>query len=329
MAGLGKRGWGLAVAGLLATQAGCMTGQTGMSTITMEKTPPLGTPAPEELPPNQAVLACLKVAQSQEKNGNEEAAVPQYEKVLTLDPENLQAARRLAVLYDNVCEFNKADNLYRKVARARPRDADLFCDWGYSYYLRQNWNEAVKTYLHALEINPQHQRARCNLGLALGQMERYGEAQRAFQDAHLTEAEVHCNLAFIYLTKGKFDDARRECQTACRLDRFCNQAQELLAHMDGKPSPSGELGPDKTGTASARAAGKPAPPRREASVPRAPVAQLSPPTPPGPLPAGIEAPQPVYVSPNGVGWVPVQKPQTPAGMPPPPAAGAPGTVTFD
>jgi Flp pilus assembly protein TadD len=296
--------------------------QTGISTITADKTPAVGTPAPQELPASQAVLACLTVAQNEEKNGNNTAALQQYEKVLTLDPDNLQAARRLAVLYDKACEFSKADAQYRKVARARPRDADLFSDWGYSYYLRQNWNEAVKEYQHALELNPQHQLARCNLGLALGQLERFSEARKAFQDAHLSEAEVHSDLAFIYLTKGRFDDARRECQAACQLDRYCNQAQEMLAQLDGKSSPSAGPATDKVVTPS----GKPTPPRRE----RAPVAQLSPPTAPAPLsPAVMDGPRPVYTSPNGTAWMPVPRAEAPAVSPPAPSGGLPGEVTFE
>jgi Flp pilus assembly protein TadD len=302
-----------------------MNSPSGFSSITAEKTPPMGTPAPEELPANQAIVACMRVAQNQEKNGNEDAALQQYEKVLVLDPNNIAACRRLAVLYDKVCEFNKAEAMYRKVSRARPRDADLFCDWGYSHYLRQNWSDAVKQCQHALEIDPQHQRAHCNLGLALGRLDRFPEAEKAFRDAHLSDAEVHCDLAFLYLTKGRFDDARRECQAACQLDRYCRQAHEMLAHLDGKPSPSGEAGADRSATAS----GRPTPPRRENVVPRAPVAQLSPPTAPGPLPAGLDVPRPVYTSPNGTAWMAVPRAEPPAVAPPAPSAGSTGTITFE
>src|SRR5262249_13168065 len=106
-----------------------------------------------------------------------------------------------------------------------------------------------------------------------------------------TEAEVHCDLAFIYLTKSRFEDARRECQTACQLDRFCNQAHEMLAHLDGKPAPSDEPAPDRPGKAlaSPAPASKPTPLRREARSPRAPRASGG----GARQPPGAAGPQPV------------------------------------
>src|SRR5262245_17328871 len=169
---------------------------------------PGATAQKDELPAGQAAKASLAVAQNLDKNGSEAAAIEQYEKVQQLQPDNLQAAHRLAVLYDRQCNFPKAEAQYRKLAQARPRDADVFNDWGYSCYLRNQWGEAEKHFNHALVLDPEHQRARANLGLALGQQRRYDEALRTFRTAKLSEAEAHCNLAFIYWSQGKMDDAR-------------------------------------------------------------------------------------------------------------------------
>src|SRR5438045_1379620 len=129
----------LGLAGALFLQTGCVAPPlfNGFSNVS-------GSPAAaakEELPANQAVKACLAEAQNLDKNGNEASAVEQYEKVLQLDAGNVPALRRLAVLYDRRCDFAKANAAYRKVAEARPNDADLFNDWGYSYYLRNQWGE--------------------------------------------------------------------------------------------------------------------------------------------------------------------------------------------
>jgi len=288
---LRARAWKLILAGLLATPAGCM-GPAGGGTANLSPPASPAAAAADELPAAKAAAACLVVAQHEEKNGNEAAAREQYEKAEKLDPKNVTPSRRLAVLYDKQCEFAKADAEYKKVAQARPNDADVLNDWGYSLYLRNNGAEATTKLKRAVELDPHNARAHSNLGLALGRQERYGEALQEFLAAGLSEAEAHSNLAFIYLTKGKMDDARRECETARQKDPYCTKAQEMLARMDAPPRPRGD---NAVQTASLR--------RPDAAPP--------------PPPADDGAPAGKYPLPPG--WAPV-----PPHAAPPADAGVPG-----
>jgi Flp pilus assembly protein TadD len=231
--------WGLALGlvSLAATLTGCLGSSTAVSTGVVSPLPG-GTSKLDELGQDKALQASLIYARSLDKAGNVDGAIEQYEKVVRLNPNNLEASRRLAVLYDDRNDFSKAEAQYRKVAQARPRDADLFSDWGYSYYLRNNWKEAESKFRAALKLDNHNARARCNLGLALGQQGRYAEAFQAFREAGLEEADAHCDLAFVYWTqKGKLDDARRECLTARQLDPNCTRAKEMLAQLDQPSKP--------------------------------------------------------------------------------------------
>src|SRR5262245_21152241 len=143
MRGLHRRLVWLGLAGTWIGLAGC-TGLTKIKPDMVAPAPVAAAAGQEELPPDQAARVCLALAQNPDQSGNEAAALEQYEKVLKLDAGNLHAARRLAVLYDRRCDFAKADALYGKVAKARPKDADLHNDWGYSHYQRQEWAEAEK-----------------------------------------------------------------------------------------------------------------------------------------------------------------------------------------
>lgn len=166
----------------------------------------------------------LDAARRMDKAGQDDGALAEYERVLALDPANYTAMRRLCVLYDcrgDKDDFKKAEELYRKVTKLKPKDPDVWNDWGYSFYLRtgkeacqENWAEAEKKLRQALKLDPQHARAHANLGLVLGQMGRYDEALREFRAAQLSESEAHCDLAFVYLTKGKLEDAKQECRIA-------------------------------------------------------------------------------------------------------------------
>jgi Flp pilus assembly protein TadD len=285
--------------------AGC----TGMKSSEFgELTPPLAS-APsaaktDRLPTAPAAAACCAVGENEEKNHNAAAALLQYERAEQLDPANISAARRLAVLYDDKCDFAKADVEYKKVTQARPHDAELLADWGYSYYLRNDWNAAVRKLQHALELDPKNARARCNLGMALGALDRYDQALEAFHVAGLSDAECHTDLAFVYLAKGKMTEARREVEFARVKDPFCAKANELLAKLDGPRKSADDVAARPTSR-------KPAAP--DAAIGR-------PPAPLGEEP-GVK---PIYKSPNGLAWVPVTKSAAPAA--PAEAAGEPGPL---
>jgi Tfp pilus assembly protein PilF len=326
----------MGLAGLLLTQAGCMgTGWNAPLAWTNSVASSSGTLRPNEMPTNQTLQASLDLAQKLEKGGNEADAAKQYESVLKQEANNLQAMRRLAVLYDNSCEFSKADEMYRKVAKALPKDPDLYNDWGYSYYMRTKFDEAETKLRRALVLDPNHQRARCNLGLALGQMGRLDDAKKAFQDAHLSEAEVHCNLAFIHLCRAEKNKdtlaaARREAQLAVQQDPYCNQAKLLLAQMDNpSKTPADVLAGRLDGKppAACDAAGC----RPSAAPPPAPA--KAPLVRTGGVPKGMadDTPPPVqqvlHRSNNGTAWVPPVYPKDPAPVPLPVSSPVPLPVS--
>jgi Flp pilus assembly protein TadD len=317
----GKRAWAavLGLAGSVVWAGGCSTHAGLTNPLTGA---PMAATLKEELPRDQALQASLTAAQTLDKAGNEAAAIEHYEKAARLDPANQVVARRLAVLYDRTCDFDKADAQYSKLAKALPRDPDLFNDWGYSYYERAKWQEAEQHLRHALDLDPKHARARCNLGLALGQQGKYAEALAAFQ-AVVGEADARCDLAFVYWSQGKLDLARAECNQAARIDPANNKAQAILAQLD-RPAQAPPAGV---------AAAPRRPQERPALVPSAyhpappATAQLSPP----PMPAAVPEPpppRPVYQSPNGTAWIPVTPAPKPA-APKDPAGGTSGSIVWE
>jgi Tfp pilus assembly protein PilF len=246
------------------------------------------------------------------------------------------------VLYDRSSppDFVKAEAQYRRLAKLKPHDAELLNDWGYSFYLRNQPEEAEQRLRQALQIDRTNKRASSNLGLVLGQQGRFQEAFEAFRSAGAGEAEAHSNLAFVYLTKGQFDNARRECRVAQRLNPACKPARDMLAKMDSeekpppkapasRPSPTPAARPDREAVRRSvlQQLGREEGP--------SPVARASPSPPSGP--ADAEGPPPVYTSPNGTKWFPVPqgtnwhaaKPEQASSPPPASGNGNPGTITFD
>jgi Tfp pilus assembly protein PilF len=296
--------------------------------------PPLPR-APNDLAPDQQARLCLDTGRQLDKAGDDEGALEQYEHVLELDPSNYLAMRRLSVLYDRQARWDRAEEFYKKVVRVRPNDPDVWSDWGYSYYLRggepeqarKNWLEAEAKLRQALQINPKHERAHSNLGLVLGQLRRYDEAYQEFRAAQLNDAEAHCDLAFIYWSQGKMDEAKQECRKARDLDSSCLKARDMLATLE-KPPP-----PPRDDKKTARQDGRPRAStltreqwEAEHELARRVVgagAVSSPPTAAAPA-APAQAP---ITMPSGAKWMPVSAGATPVTAAPA-AAGTPGTVTF-
>src|SRR5262249_40708486 len=90
-------------------------------------------------------------------------------------------------------------------------------------------------------------------------LERYDEAVREFRAAHLSESEAHCNLAFIYATRGRMEEAKQECRIARDLDPANAKAAEFLGELEHPSHPR-----DQTA-----GAGRPGSSRREKGGPRA------------------------------------------------------------
>jgi len=239
----------LGLTGVLLAQAGCVSTSASLTTAVL----PAAPASHDELSKDKQIQTTLAYARNLDNSGNDEAAAEQYEKLLRLAPDHPESLRRLAVLYDRRADFSKAEAAYKKLARSHSRDADLMCDWGYSYYLRNNWREAETKLRRALEIDSHHARARCNLGLVLGQEDRFDEAFMLFRQAGLEEADAHCDLAFVYWSRGRsyYDRARRECIMARQLNPACGKAQELLAQLDEAQSPRASRVASRTATAQA------------------------------------------------------------------------------
>jgi hypothetical protein len=185
-----------------------------------------------------------------------------------------------------------------------------------------------------------NKRASSNLGLVLGQEGRFQEAFEAFRDAGSSEADAHSNLAFIFLTKGKLEDARRECLVAQQLNPACKPARNMLAKMDAEGKDAPKAVASRPGRTAPRQLDREAvrrslPPEfRGEDPPAATVARASQPAPRSS--ADAEGPAPAYTSPNGTKWFAVPQGTKwhsvkPEQAPPAPANsnGNPGTITFD
>lgn len=253
------------------------------------------------LPPAESATLCLAVADQLAARGHYPEAIHQLMHVRHLDPK-MDLSPRLARLHAKVGNETQALEEYEKAIRAHPKDAHLLNDLGYFQYERGNWLEAERALRKALEIEPEHNRAWMNLGLTLGQQGKYAEALVAFEQAG-KPAEARCNLAFIYGTQGKVQEAQQLYQEALELDPGLKLARVAL----------GKLDPNKTSERS-----QPAPQRQPVTPKAAPVTQTS--LAPAKTPSRVVVPPPPARMPASISGSTVS---TPSASPLPKPSGQP------
>jgi Flp pilus assembly protein TadD len=271
---------------MIRWQGGLVAGMLGLiSTAALQAATPVNMPAActGDMTPAQSAQMSLDLAAALERTDKVPEAIAQYERALNLESKNQQAVRRLAVLYSKSGQFDRADGFFQKAAAAQPRNANVFNDWGRSYYLRGNWSAAETKFRMALQIEPRHRLAVNNLALALGQEKRYTEAFQIFRNGGLSEAQCHCNMAYILFSQGRTDEARKACMLAKQIDANCVKADDLLT----------QLAPAKTPEVEKASFQGPTVERAEPGETEGPKAS----------PASEDAgPQPVYQSPDGRKW---------------------------
>jgi len=216
--------------------SGCLTTSADKATSPAHQGAERSLDTRAELSVQEAAKVQLKLAEDFDRNGRDAEAVVYYEKARAADS-HLQGriGRRLAVLYDRLGNTQQAQAEYKKALKAKPRDADLLVDFGYFYYTRGQWKEAEEQLRAALAVNSKHARAWVNRGLTLAQQNRYDDSVAASEHA-VSKAEAQSNLAFILMTQGKRDEARRAYYQALALDPELPIARKALAKLESPPS---------------------------------------------------------------------------------------------
>ncbi len=176
-----------------------------------------------------------------EAQGNFDAAVLEYQDALTvaatrrhgsLGPaDEALAHRRIAGALDRLGRFAQAETHYQKAIKLSPKDAKIWNDAGYSYYLQGRWADAERTLRTAVRLAPDDYRIRTNLGLALAAAGRSEEALPLLSESN-GDAIGHANLGYLLAASGQLELARSQYETALALRPDLEIARRALARIE-------------------------------------------------------------------------------------------------
>lgn len=145
--------------------------------------------------------------------------------------------RENAIAHEQQGEFDKAEAAWRAVAKAHPRDGEVYAHLGLLQARQEHYKEAVILYRRAMAIDPSMPGLRLNLGLALFKGGELKEAIQTFlpllksEPASSPEAQrVTALLGIAQYGVGNYAQAVPYLKTAAANDAQNLQFRLLLAH---------------------------------------------------------------------------------------------------
>lgn len=114
------------------------------------------------------------------KAGREDAAREVLERALQLRPRNQQGQSLLALSYFRLGLFDRAEEIYRALAKENPSDASLRVNLGLVHLKAGRSSDAVASFIEALDLSPTHRKAQGYLGLAYAQLGEWSLAREWF-----------------------------------------------------------------------------------------------------------------------------------------------------
>ncbi len=218
---------------LIMALAGCQSlNPWAKSNNTAATTQPLVKPEPAKpLTPEQKADVQLTIAASLEHEGRSDEAQQIYESLIKKNPKAPEAYHQLALLHDKAGDGRKAEEYYRAALERDPKNADLLCDLGYSYYVQRRWAESERRLREALAINPNLKRAHNDLGLVLAHTERHDLALASFKQAGCPDADAQVSLAYCLICDRQRELAETHLHLALQADPHSKTADQLLVSL--------------------------------------------------------------------------------------------------
>jgi len=171
------------------------------------------------------------VAADLAKKGEYAAAIPEWRKALSLEPDDPRAHNGYGETLARSGKRDEALAQYRAAIAEKPQFAEAHNNLGILLAALGKPTEAIGEFNQALDINPGYADTRNNLGRVLLEQHRVPEAMEQFQAAieiNPDFAEAHNNLGYAYGAQGQVDQAIAEYKKAIESDANYSHAYNNL-----------------------------------------------------------------------------------------------------
>ena len=252
---------------LLAIVSGCATSGVQQpvpplgakqTSWTDKMTPPLKALAPKKKPtpvakslsPGQDPISLgfasgpatpalyVSMGQLSDQGGNVSHARSMYQKALSLDPKNLDAALGLARLEDREGNLQVALQLYQQAVKEHPEDARALNDLALCHARCGQMQNSLELLDKVVRMKPDKQLYRNNIAKVLIELNHYDTAV-SHLSAVYEPAVANYNMAILLQERGRTPEALYFARAALAANPQLTEASTLLASLTGG-SPAAE-----------------------------------------------------------------------------------------
>lgn len=135
------------------------------------------------------VETMLEQGDSAYAEGDLQQAAGRYQEALSLDPQNVHAHHRLAIIHDQQHDYATAEQHYEAALKSEPENVMILNDLGYSYYLQRRYEDSAAHLEYILAIQPGDQLAMRNLALVRAAKGDIQQAYTLFQQGGVEPGE--------------------------------------------------------------------------------------------------------------------------------------------
>ncbi len=200
----------------------------------------------ERQSPGKDAIYHFHLGVDHQKRGNAIKAIEEYENVLQLDPDNVEAHNNLGVIYKEQDNLDRAFEHFQFVLTYSPGMDQVHNNLGVIHSLRGDYEEAVQEYQKALELNHDNLKCLINLGLvykARGMKLKTVDTLETILRIDPFQPEAHYNLAILYEELGHLEAAilhfTRFVDNAAK--DYPDLAEMVTGHIDDLKVTSGEV----------------------------------------------------------------------------------------
>jgi len=179
---------------------------------------------------SQTYFAAGQLAESQ---GRLPDAITQYHKALEAKPDYADVLYRLGIIYTQQKDFPNAIETWEKYVSATNGSPAAYNNLGFCQELAGNPAAAEAAYKAGIAKDPTNEACHVNYGLMLA---RHGKPNQALLELQkvLTPAKAHYDLASVYESQHRPQDARNEYRQAAALDPSLAEAKQKLATLESQ-----------------------------------------------------------------------------------------------
>lgn len=187
------------------------------------------------------------LTQGQDRSAHFQQALSYYADALSLSPNNAQLYDEWGQTYFALGEYEKAEEKYNRSLAIDRQYLQTYLLLGELYMRQKAWDKALSIYQQALETNPKSADLYSALGYVYTQQGNLEAALQAYEQAVELRPKSYNdrkNLAILYQQMGRTEDAIREATEAYNLapDSQKQTMQSFLAQLQGSsPEKAGQI----------------------------------------------------------------------------------------